>query len=318
MLTRQEKERKVIDLYNNQNKTYREIAKEVRICPRDIGIILKKASGEMEEKQEKEKLSLSPSAHAYRLYSEGMTLLEVAIALDLNESEATKYYEEYLDLKQMYELRTIYEEIGGDILQFLKLFRLSKKERINPQHIVSLLRIAKNDLPELERRYHRLKRDIVLLELEKQKLEQMGGQVRILAKMSEDYKQQIEELRRKKMALESLIKKFENNKVNMKIRRIAEEEVNNTLSKSKNLLTLAVSSVIESIMNDHTGYNFLINSNQYKDDKWSASHPIFIDKYRSLILDNSQALFEFMEKELTDNIIERAILIGASSRQNVQ
>jgi hypothetical protein len=317
MLTRKEKERLVIDLYN-QNKTYREIAKEVRICPRDIGIILKKASGEMEEKQEKEKLSLSPSAQAYRLYSEGMTLLEVAIALDLNESEATKYYEEYLDLKQMYELRMIYEEIGGDILQFLKLFRILKKERINSQHIVNLLRIANNDLSELERRYHRLKRDIVLLELEKQKLEQMGGQVRILAKMSEDYKQQIEELRRKKMALESLIKKFENNKVNMKIRRIAEEEVNNTLSKSKNLLTLAVSSVIESIMNDPTGYNFLINSNQYKDDKWSASHPIFIDKYRSLILDNSQALFEFMEKELTDNIIERAILIVASSRQNVQ
>jgi hypothetical protein len=57
-------------------------------------------------------------------------------------------------------------------------------------------------------------------------------------------------------------------------------------------------------MNDSTRYNFLINSNQYNDDKWSASHPIFIDKYRSLILNESQALFEVMEKELTDNIIE--------------
>lgn len=84
MLTKQEKERKVIDLYNNQDKTYRDIAKEVRICPRDIGIILKKASGENEESQNKEQSSLSPSAQAYRLFSEGKKLIEVAIALLLN------------------------------------------------------------------------------------------------------------------------------------------------------------------------------------------------------------------------------------------
>ena len=307
MLTRQEKEKLVIDLYN-QGKTIREISKEVRMSFRDIGSILKKASGEMEEKQEKEKSSLSSSAQAYRLYSEGKTPLEVAIALDLNESETTKYYEEYLDLNQMYELRMIYEEIGGDIFHFLKLFRLSKKERINPQHIVSLFRIANNDLPALERRYHRLKKDIVLLEVEKQKSEQIGSQVRILAKMSEDYNQQVEELRRKKIGLDSLIRKFEDDKVYRQIRIIAQEEVNNTLSKSRDLLTLAISSIIESIMKDPTKYNFLINSNQYNNDKWSASHRNFIDMYRSLILNDSQALFKFMEKELTDNIIESTIL----------
>jgi transposase len=40
ILTRQERERLVLDLYN-QGKTYREIAKEARISPRDIGVILK-------------------------------------------------------------------------------------------------------------------------------------------------------------------------------------------------------------------------------------------------------------------------------------
>jgi uncharacterized protein (UPF0147 family) len=152
----------------------------------------------------------------------------------------------------MHELRMIHEEIGGDIVHFLKLFRILKKERINPQHIVGLLRIANNDLPALERRYHRLKKDIVLLEVEKQKSEQIGSQVRILAKMSEDYNQQVEELRRKKIGLESLIRKFEDDKVYRQIRRIAQEEVNNTLSKSRDLLTLAISSIIESIMKDPT------------------------------------------------------------------
>jgi DNA-binding NarL/FixJ family response regulator len=46
ILTRQERERLVLELYN-QGKTYREISKEVRISPRDIGVILNKV---MEEK----------------------------------------------------------------------------------------------------------------------------------------------------------------------------------------------------------------------------------------------------------------------------
>ena len=48
ILTRQERERLVIDLYN-QGKTYREISKEARISPRDIRVILNKV---MEEKTE--------------------------------------------------------------------------------------------------------------------------------------------------------------------------------------------------------------------------------------------------------------------------
>jgi hypothetical protein len=42
ILTRQERERLVLELYYNQGKTYREISKEARISPRDIGVILNK------------------------------------------------------------------------------------------------------------------------------------------------------------------------------------------------------------------------------------------------------------------------------------
>ena len=66
---------------------------------RDIGAILKKASREKEEKQDKKQPLLSPSSQAYRLYSEGKSLIDVAISLDLSESEVTKYYEEYLELE---------------------------------------------------------------------------------------------------------------------------------------------------------------------------------------------------------------------------
>src|SRR5215216_6213467 len=133
MLTRQEKERLVIDLYN-QGKTIREISKEARMSFRDIGLILKKASGEMEENQDKEQSPLlSPSTQAYRLFSKSKTPLQVAIALDLSESETTKYYEEYWHLKQMHELRMVYDEIGDDIVHFLKLYRLSKDVHMDAQ-----------------------------------------------------------------------------------------------------------------------------------------------------------------------------------------
>src|SRR5215204_4047978 len=311
MLTRQEKERLVIDLYN-QNKTYREIAKEVRICPRDIGTILKKASGEKEEKQDKEQSSLSPSSQAYQLFSEGKGPIDVAISLNLGESETSKYYEEYLDLMQLYELKMLYKEIGPDIAHFLRLFRILKKERINSQHIVNLFSIANNDLPALERQYHRLNKDVVLLKLEKQKSEQMGGQVRILTKMYEDYKQQINELRRKKKALENLIREFEDDEVYKKIRRIAKEEVNNTLSRSNDLLKLAVASVLESISQDPDKRNFVINGNQYYGGQYAASHP-HIDAYRSLILDEAHKLFELMAGDLTNSIInERALAVNPS------
>src|SRR5215203_5809966 len=151
MLTRQEKERLVIDLYN-QNRTYREIAKEVRMCPRDIGTILKKASGEMEEKQNISE-SLSPSTHAYRLFSKSKTHripIELAISLNLSEAETAKYYEEYWDLNQTHELRMLYDEIGDDIGDFLKLYNLSTSEHMSPEHVVNLLQISNECLPLLE------------------------------------------------------------------------------------------------------------------------------------------------------------------------
>ena len=128
MLTRQEKEKLVIDLYN-QGMTIREISKRARMSFRDIGAILKKASGYIEEKQE-EKPSLSPSAQAYRLFTEGKAPIDVAISLELAESEVIKYYEEYLNLKQMYELRMVHKELGPDIPHFLRLFGILKRELI--------------------------------------------------------------------------------------------------------------------------------------------------------------------------------------------
>src|SRR5687768_12331091 len=126
ILTRQERERLVIDLYYNQGKTYREISKEARISPRDIGVILnnvieeKKTERLKEEEQDntdseknqnqEQYRHLSLAAQAYKLFSERKTPLQVAIELNLGESEATKFYKEYWKLKQLHNLNMVYEE----------------------------------------------------------------------------------------------------------------------------------------------------------------------------------------------------------------
>src|SRR5215207_2723638 len=299
MLTRQEKERLVLDLYS-QNKTYREIAKEVRICPRDIGIILKKASGEKEEKQDRKQSLLSPSSQAYKLFSEGKTPIEVAIALDLNESETIKYYEEYLNLKQMHELRMVYDEIGPDVMYFLELYKLSKDVHMKPEHVINLLQMSNGYLPFLEQKYKKLRIEINFLELEKQRSRDLGNDVGVLTKVLGNYKKEIKNLQKEKRGLEILM----NSGRYEKLRKIAEEEVTNSLSKRRDLLKLAVSSVIESIRRDPTKYNFLINSNQYQD----GQHMVFIDVYRALILDEAQRIFEVMAKDLTSRIINEAAL----------
>ena len=52
-MTRQERERLVLNLYNH-GKTYREISKEARISPRDIGVILNKVIEENKVEGSKE------------------------------------------------------------------------------------------------------------------------------------------------------------------------------------------------------------------------------------------------------------------------
>jgi DNA repair exonuclease SbcCD ATPase subunit len=293
MLTRQEKEGLVIDSYN-QGKTIRDIAKELRMSFRDIGATLKKASGEMEEKRDI-KESLSPSSQAYRLFSKGKTPIEVAISLNLSEAETSEYYEEYLKLKQMDELKTVYDEIGDGIVHFLKLYRLSKSAHMSPEHVVNLLQLSNEYLP--------LTKEMDSMELEKQRLRDVGNQVNTLTKVLEKYKGEVKSLRKEKTKLSTLIAQFENCNEYKRIRQIAEEEVTNSLSKRRDLLKLATTSVIESVTRDPDKYNFLVSSG----GQYTSSQP-YIYAYRALILDEAQKIFELMVRDLTGRIINEAAL----------
>ncbi|MGB7635350.1 MAG: hypothetical protein WBL68_16645 [Nitrososphaeraceae archaeon] len=53
-----------------------------------------------------------------QLFSDRKTPLEVAIELNVGESEVTKFYREYWKLKKLHNLNMVYEELRGDIEPF--------------------------------------------------------------------------------------------------------------------------------------------------------------------------------------------------------
>ncbi len=95
ILSKKEREERVLDLHFNQNKNYRQIAKEMKISLRDIGEIVNKAKEEKERLEHKSLL-----VQAYELFSKGNTTLQVAIKLNLGQAQVTQYYADYLKSKR--------------------------------------------------------------------------------------------------------------------------------------------------------------------------------------------------------------------------
>jgi hypothetical protein len=291
ILTRQERERLVLELYN-QGKTYREISKEARISPRDIGVILNKVIEEKTEREEgikqndddavknqnQQEQQLSLAAQAYKLFSDRKTPLEVAIELNLRESEATKFYKEYWKLKQLYNLNMVYEEIKGDIDPFLRLYKLSKRKGMSSSHVNNLLQIANNDLPAVEQRFKRLRNDTSMLQFRKHSLEtniyQLNNQIASTTKLLNSFRvsckrerRETEKLYNEKARIENLVTQFKSNNEEYlnKIKHAASEEVKSILTDSKLLLKVATLSVIESLRRNSDLGNFVLYniSNNY-------------------------------------------------------
>jgi hypothetical protein len=175
MLTRQVKERLVLEQYN-QGKTIRDIAKELRMSFRDIGAILKKASAEENENGQttykmEQHPALSVSAQSYKLFSEGKTPVEVAVSLNLTQPEVTHFYREYWNLMKLQCLNKIYEDIGDDIGQFLKLYALCNSAGFDKKHVVELLIMADDNLQGFELKYKLLREEVDDLEHRKAKLQ---------------------------------------------------------------------------------------------------------------------------------------------------
>jgi transcriptional regulator len=167
-----ERERKVLELYN-QGKTSREIAKEQRLSLRDIGHILKKNRvnhGIAMIDDDNKKSPNEKSTQAYKLFSEGKSLIEVSIELGLREKEASKLFREFLKLKRQDRLHQIYPEIEPSLPSFLKLHKVLKKRGLNPANVewfADAIEMGTIKLPELQGQYQSLQNRVLRMEHQK-------------------------------------------------------------------------------------------------------------------------------------------------------
>ena len=110
--------------------------------------------------------------------------LESAIALNIREPDVARFYVEYWKLRQLYSLNKIYEEIKDDIGPFVRLYTLAKVARMDTSSVIRVLEIGNNDLPLVEHKCERLKREVDDLEANKHNsariLQEISDQITII------------------------------------------------------------------------------------------------------------------------------------------
>jgi hypothetical protein len=223
----------------------------------------------------------------------------------------------------------IYEETKGDIDPFLKLYRLSKAAGMNVQKVVNLLEIANTNLPDIQCRYERLKRELNTLEIDKQQshrtMAYFNNLIETQRKALTSYRvssirerRQIENLNNEKARLEAIVTQFKSNTEEyLKIKQAAEEKVKDVLNDGKLLLKFATLSVIESLRTNPELFNFIVysNSNETAATAYGSNYlsliseqrqQSFNDNYTALILEEAEKLYNNLTTELTNRAIAAA------------
>ena len=122
VLSREEKEKIVLDLYYNKGYTYKQLTRELRMSPNQIREIIKRHEDKSDAIANKKKM-LSISSQAYKLFSEGKTNVQVAIKLDLPQEQITQYRLEYWRLQNQDKLESLYMLTKGKVSVLWKIYK---------------------------------------------------------------------------------------------------------------------------------------------------------------------------------------------------
>src|SRR5678815_2623570 len=100
ILTRKEKEDLVIELAN-KGKSTRYIAQVAHVSLKDIGSIIRRYTGEEIAAADLQDKSLSLTAMAFNLFKDNKSLVDVAIALNMEADEVLGMHSDYMQLSNL-------------------------------------------------------------------------------------------------------------------------------------------------------------------------------------------------------------------------
>src|SRR5215204_7694110 len=170
MPVNEEEKRRIIDLHFDQGKTIREVSKIMGKSSHDITPVTKEHRIQLAQNYVTDNREQNDDAHsvhdrvipnvkAYKLFDEGKSPLEVAAELNLPGPQVQQYYVEYLNLRKMHKVVTIYQENKNSIGYFLELFRLGKKKGVTPEQIMKLIQMA-DSIHKLQEKLQQLQSEI--------------------------------------------------------------------------------------------------------------------------------------------------------------
>jgi transposase-like protein len=122
LLSREEKEKMVLDLYYNKGYTYKQLTRELRMSPNQIREIIKRHEEKNDAIANKKK-ELSLSSKAYKLFYEGKNNVEVAVMLDLPQEQVTKFRLEYWRLRNQDKLESLYMVTKNKVSVLWKIYK---------------------------------------------------------------------------------------------------------------------------------------------------------------------------------------------------
>jgi predicted DNA-binding protein YlxM (UPF0122 family) len=153
LLSKEKKERLVLELYYEKDYTYRQIAKELHMSPNQIREIIRRHE-ERNNANANKKKELSLSSKAYKLFSKGKGSLEVAIMLDLPQPQVTQFFLQYWKLRGQDKLVTLHTLLGDRIFSFFKLYKeliIIREKSI--ERVIDLIETGLDKLPYVEDHY---------------------------------------------------------------------------------------------------------------------------------------------------------------------
>jgi hypothetical protein len=278
--SRLQKERCVVEL-RKEGKNYQQIAKEARISVRNIKPILDKyrvddltdyTDGEVEKNSSDSHMSIS--SRAYKLfYEEGMDPIEVAIALNLEASEAKRYYNDFWELNNMESLARLYKQVGNvGASWLLRLNMMTRTKGISIDQIIEYVSIYGEDLPLVKKMYvdtnnelqaalsrkYQSEKECEFLDFKISKLVEV---LRSKQTECENIERERRKLLRLKMQLASFISEFKNKNVTYReIGQLVEDKVDSLLKKNTKLLRLSLISLLRSLGKDEVyKYRYLLH-----------------------------------------------------------
>jgi hypothetical protein len=328
----EETKRKIIDLRIQQKKKIREIVSEVGKSSRDITIVLR----ELEIQQGQTKMDdkgkggsaqdyLLPNVKAYKLFDEGKSPLVVVSELNLPGPQVQQYYCEYWNLRRMYKLFTIYQEIQGSIRYFLKLFRLGKEKGLTPEQIIKLVQMA-DSIQKLQDKLQHLENQVVDISRRKflgqEELKNLHNKINNtkekldLVKKTFDIKyEELKEACSQAQKLQNYVEQFKEGQDYQELESIVRSEVEKTLSDNKRLLQNALFSVLLALRNDPHRYIILdkmeltpftttiLDYNSFLGSRRPSGSERFIG---GKVLEIAEKIFCNLQKVMVDNTMSTA------------